>query len=148
MTSIFTGLLLGTAAVASGAALEHQVRVDHASGATDVRYRGTVDVTHRQVGAIAPGGAPSSLRCHWRASIVVDREARHASGSSMLRTIEGRQVAEGSRPGWCSAQKESIRTEVAARTADLRDHLVAAAADDHPTLHAELDRLHGANRAG
>lgn len=146
------GLLLGTVAAAAlagpGAAMEHRVRIDHASGTTDVQYRGDVDIVHRQVGAVAPGGRASTLGCRWKAKVTVTREARHASGSLMTRSIEGARAIEGTRAGWCGDQRDAIAQEVAQRVDAMRDHLLATAAEDHPVLMAEIERLHGSTRTG
>ena len=55
---------------------------------------------------------------------------------------------QGSRPGWCTANRDRIAQEVAQRTADIKRYLMAAAEDDHPVLTAEIDRLHGSAEAG
>ncbi len=146
------GLVLGTVAAAAlagpGAAMEHSLRIDHASGTTEVHYRGDVDVVHRQVGAVAPGGRASTLSCRWKANVSVTREARHASGSTMTRAIEGARAIEGTRAGWCSTQRDAIAQEVAQRTEAMRAHLLAIAAEDHPVLMAEIERLHGSTWTG
>jgi hypothetical protein len=149
MRTRFALALLGTvagAAVAGPAAtMEHRVRVDHASGATDVRYRGDVAIAHRQVGSVAPGGRQSTLGCRWSASVTVTREARHASGT---RTIAAPRAIEGTRAGWCGTHRDAIAQEVAQRTDSMREHLLATARDDHGVLVAEIERLHGSTRAG
>ncbi len=148
MTRIWiAGLVLGGIAAAAPAA-EHKVRVDHHSGAIDAHYRAGVTIAHRQVGAAGPGGRASTLRCQWSAGVTIDREARHASGTTMLRTISRDDVVEGSRPGWCDGQRRAIAEEVARRTDAVRDHMMAVAAEDHGVLRAEADRLHGTQAAG
>ena len=146
------GLVLGTVAAAAvagpGAAMEHRVRIDHASGATEVQYRGDVNIVHKQVGAVAPGGRISTLSCRWKANVSVTREARHASGSTMTRSIEGARAIEGTRAGWCGSQRDAIAQEVAQRVDAMRDHLLATAAEDHPVLMAEIERLHGSTQTG
>lgn len=145
---IVAALALGIFATGAGEALEHRTRIDHATGTTDVHYRGDVAIAYKQTGAVAPGGAASSLRCHWKANVVVNREARHASGHVVARSFATPQVIEGSRPGWCATSRDSIAREVAQRSEDVRRHLMAAAEEDHPVLTAELDRLHGSAKAG
>ncbi len=135
-------------AATSGHAAEHRTQIQHATGATDVQYRGSVDIQHKQSGAVAPGGAPSSLRCSWKANVTVERDARHASGTRMARSFATPYVMQGSRPGWCTANRDRIAQEVAQRTADIKRYLMAAAVDDHPVLTAEIDRLHGSAEAG
>ncbi len=139
-------LAIGTAN--SPTAMQHQVRVDHASGAVDTRYSADVRIEHRQVGSVGTGGRPATLRCMWRAGLMVDRHARHASGSTMARSFAHDNALEGSRPGWCSTQRTQIAREVAGRSDELRAHFVRLAQDDHSVLHGEIDRLHGTTRAG
>lgn len=141
-------LAIGTANPAQGGAIEHRMQVDHASGAVDARYSADVRIEHRQIGSVGVGGRPSTLRCLWRAGLVVDRQARHATGSTLARSFAHDNAVEGSRPGWCSAQKAPIAREVAARGDELRAQLVRLAQEDHGVLHAEIDRLHGTTRVG
>lgn len=139
------GLLLG---IASTNPMTHDVRLDHRSGAVSARYDGHVAVTHRQVGSVSAPGRPSSLRCRWSANIVVDRSARHASGSSFNRSIRRDAVVEGVRPGWCGAQRAAIARDVASQSETMRRHMLAVHAEDRTVLLAEIDRLHDANGGG
>jgi hypothetical protein len=143
------GLILGlNTAAAPAAEIKHSTRLDHHSGSVDVRYRGAVAVSHRQVGTAAPAGKPTTLRCLWSANVIVDRQAQATSGAMMTRTIARDGIASGSRAGWCGTQRSAIAKEVAARVQDLNRHIVAVAREDHDVLRAELDRLHGVTRAG
>ncbi len=144
---ILAGLLL-VAATASGGAVEHHLRVDHATGAVDASYRGDVAITHKQVGAAGPGGRASTLSCAWQANVAVVRDARHPSGSSFTRSIETKSVIAGRRPGWCATQRAAIAQEVAQRTEEFRDHLIQVAQEDHSTLRAEIDRSRLLPRTG
>lgn len=148
MTFGMVGLLLGAMVAAPDRGMEHEVRIDHRTGAVESRYSADVRITHRQVGTVGVGGRPSTLRCLWSAGLVVDRQARHASGSTMARTFAHDGVVAGSRPGWCSAQRRSIAQEVASRQPELRERLLRLAQDDHGVLHAEIDRMHGTTQAG
>lgn len=140
--------LAGLAANGGPAPLEHHIRAEHPSGEAHARYRGALAIEHRQVGAAAPGGRPSTLSCRWSARLVVDREARHPSGATLHRSFAERPAIEGRRPGWCDTHRAAIAREVAQRSGELRDHLVSLAAEDRTVLTAELDRLHGSNRTG
>ncbi|WP_312490474.1 hypothetical protein [Sphingomonas sp.] len=146
-TLLIAGLALG-AAVASDGALEHRVQLDHHSGQVAVHYRADVGVTHKQIGAVATGGRPSTLRCLWSANMTVHREARATNGATLTRSAAHDNVIEGSRPGWCSTSRQAIAQEVAQRRDALHDHLQAVAQEDHPTLRAEMDRLHPETREG
>jgi len=142
------GLLLGAALVAPPGGMTHSARIDHRSGTVQTDYVADVQVTHQQIGSVGAGGRPSTLRCLWRAGLVVERQARHASGSTLARSFTHDKVVEGSRPGWCSAQKAAIAEDVASRGEALQARLVQLAQEDHPVLHAEIDRMHGATQAG
>lgn len=144
---MIAGLALG-AATASDGALEHRVQLDHHSGPVAVRYSADVGVTHRQIGAVTTGGRPSTLRCLWSANVTVHREARGNSGATLMRSAGQDGVIEGSRPGWCSANRTAIAQDVARRQDAVRDHLQAVAQEDHGLLRAEMDRLHPDTRAG
>jgi len=105
MTSIMAaGLALGLSAIVSTATVNHATRIDHQSGPVDVRYRGAVQISHKQVGAVTPGGRPLTLGCQWKADMIV---APYVLGSRGLRRAsqerrEGANVADivvlGTRP--------------------------------------------------
>ena len=146
---VLGGLAAGLAIAAGPAgATEHRVRVEHRGGAVDAVYRADVAIDHRQVGAVGPGGRPSTLRCVWSAGVTVEREARHGSGRVMTRAIRRDDVAQGSRHGWCDGQRDAIAKDVAARTDRVRDAMLAAAEEDRSVLRAELDTLHTDQRSG
>lgn len=148
---ILTALLAGAAAitgVSTGTGHSHSVRIDHRRGAVDAEYRSRVVVTHKQVGSVAPGRVPTTLRCQWQATLIVDRDARHAGGATMARTMTHDAALTGSRPGWCDGARRAIARDVAARDAALRTKLIAMATDDHPVLTAEIERLHDPVRRG
>ncbi|MEG3170349.1 hypothetical protein U1737_19350 [Sphingomonas sp. LB3N6] len=142
------GLALAATGAALGMTVDHQNEVDHRSGPVTVKYRGDVVITHKQVGAVAPGGRASSLRCNWAASMSVARHAVAASGTRLLRSIDSRPVVSGTRPGWCVASHGAIKKEVAAKAADMQQHLMTLAQEDEQMLRIELDRIHGPQRAG
>jgi len=142
------GLVLAATGAALGMTVDHQNEVDHRSGPVAVKYRGDVVITHKQVGAVAPGGRASSLRCDWAASISVARHAVAASGTRLVRSIDSKPVVSGTRPGWCGASHGAIKKEVAAKAADMQQHLMMLAEEDEQMLRVELDRIHGPQRAG
>lgn len=142
---VLAGLLLGLAA--APAAVDHMVRVDHHSGPVDAIYRGQVTISYRQVGAVAPPGVPSTLRCRWAAHVAVERAARSASGVA-TRSIASPDVLTGVRPGWCDAHRDAVAGEVAARMDDVRARVERVAQEDHEVLRSELDRLATRTRAG
>ncbi len=145
---VTAGLVLAAIGAALGMTIDHQNHVDHHSGPVAVDYRGDVAITHKQVGAVAPGGRASSLRCDWAATMTVARHAVAASGTRLVRSIDSEPVVSGTRPGWCAASRRAITKEVASRTADMQARLEVLAREDETMLRAELDRIHGPQRAG
>ncbi|WP_052134678.1 hypothetical protein [Sphingomonas sp. 37zxx] len=142
------GLMLGMTAAVSSATVVHETRIDHHTGPVHVRYNGAVMIEHKQIGTVAPGGRPSTLRCAWQANMAVTREAKATPGTLMTRQFVREDIASGSRAGWCSSNKAAIAKEVAARTTELDRQIIEVAQDDQNVLRSELDRLHGAVRAG
>ncbi len=142
------GLLLSAAGAAYGWTIDHQSRVDHHSGPVAAHYRGTVAVSHQQVGAAAAPGKMSTLRCRWAARMTVDRRATAASGAVIARQIESEPVLTGTRNGWCGTHRAAIAREVADRAAAMKSRLIDLAQEDHEALRSELDRIHGVQRAG
>jgi len=134
------GLMLGAILVTSGAPLEHHAKVDHASGSVEARYTGTVHLVPRQVGSPAPGGRPSTLRCEWSANLSVDREARHEAGGLLSRSIVDTDSLKLTRSGWCNSQRTSVVAEIAARSDELKERLVAIATEDRSALLAQVER--------
>jgi hypothetical protein len=144
---VSTGLVLAASA-ALGMSVVHQDQVDHHTGPVAVEYRADIAITHKQVGAVAPAGIASSLRCDWAATMAVERQAVAASGTRLVRTIDSGPVVSGTRPGWCGTSRRAISREVSGKAADMKSHLVVLAQEDKETLRAELDRVHGEQRAG
>ena len=136
------GLLLGSPLATE----THQVQMDHRGQRVDVTYRSEVAVRHRQVGTAGAPGRPSSLRCTWSASVDVHREARHAAGHVLTRRISADAPISGTRPGWGDAQRGAIAQEIAAKTGEVREHLLAVAERDQAAMLAELDAAHDRTR--
>lgn len=143
-------LLIGAAAVTGTAGMiySHRETIEHHRGPIDARYESRVTIAHRQLGAVTPGGVGSTLRCAWRADVVVDRDARSVAGIASARSIARDGVLEGSHPGWCKGARPAIARAVAAREARLRAHLMATVEDDRAAILAEIDRLHGTAARG
>lgn len=138
----FLATIAAALAVASTAPLAaHSLAVPHASGTAPAEYRGAIGVQHKQVGTPSPGGRPSTLRCVWTANMEVNRVASTAAGALASRSFVQADVANGSRPGWCSANRSVIARDVAQRLGDGSEHLAQAAAEDRAVLLTELDRL-------
>lgn len=148
INTIAAGLALALTAQAPDTTGEHSTRFEHPLGTVEVQYRGDVRVVQKQVGSVAPGGRPSTLRCSWTAQLAVNREARTAMGRMTSRQFIHESIASGSRVGWCRTNKTSISKELAKQTQDLRKNLVEVAEKDRPALIAEIDRLHEKRPAG
>ena len=139
------GVGLGLSLFAAGPAaanITHTASLEHASGPVQAQYRGAVVIAHKQVGAVAPPGARTTLRCAWTARIAVDRVATTASGAVASRSFDTEGVAKGSRAGWCKTNRSAIAQEVAGRLRDADRHLARAAHQDRPVLLSEVDRIH------
>jgi len=134
------GLMLSAIVVTSDIPLEHRARVDHASGAIDAHYLGTVQLEARQMGVPSPGGRASTLRCEWRAKLIVHREARHEAGGLLSHSITDPSGLTIARAGWCNSQRSAVTAEVAARSDELQERLLAIAAEDRATLLAQVER--------
>ncbi|SEN35629.1 hypothetical protein SAMN05192583_2587 [Sphingomonas gellani] len=148
MLILLHGILMAASAAAPLAMPDHNTTLPHAAGPVHSTYRADVTVTHEQVGTVGAPGRPATLGCRWTAGLNVARQARHASGATLSRSIDRDTVLSGQRAGWCDTHREAIRVEVAARSGELRAALLAAAEEDGPVLTAELDRLHGNDRTG
>lgn len=136
-------LAIGLGIAASEPALppiEHHSRVEHAGQTVDAHYRTHVALVSRQVGAVSKVGTASTLRCAWRADVRIDRRARSGGDRQFTRSIERSGILEGTRPGWCGTHRNAISQELAQRTAELRDQLLALARDDEAVLKAEIER--------
>jgi hypothetical protein len=133
-------LILGLLLAAPSSEIAHSVRIDHAAGPVHADYRMRIAVHHQQLGVAGPGGRVSKLRCRWQADLIVDRQARHATGT-LRRALRQEGVAAGSRPGWCTANRATIAKDVASATKDMRGPVQALAGQDAEMLRAELDHI-------
>lgn len=139
--TLFTTLAAALAVASTAPLAPHNLAVPHSSGTAQAEYRGAIGVQHKQVGAPAPAGRPSTLRCVWTANIEVNRTATTAAGALASRSFVRDDVANGSRPGWCSANRTVIARDVAQRLGDGSQHLAQAAEADRAMLLTDLDRL-------
>ena len=139
---IVAGLLLGAPQVDA-----HRIELDHRGQRVDVTYHSDLDIEHKQLGAVGPGGRASTLQCAWKARVSVQREARSGAGHVLSRTIASDAPIEGRRAGWCKGQRDAIAQDVAARSGDVQAHLLAVAERDREALALELDRAHGPARS-
>ncbi|RYY25762.1 MAG: hypothetical protein EOP62_12955 [Sphingomonadales bacterium] len=135
------GLFAAMTAAEPILSLEHRAQVEHASGTVDAQYRSRVSLSRSQVGTPAKPGMASSLRCDWRADIVVEREARLSSGSLLSRSIADSGVVTVSRPGWYTKQDRALTKQIAGREDELRGHAMRMAQSDEAQLRAEIERL-------
>lgn len=133
-------LALGAIVVTPHLPLEHRTQVQHASGTVDAEYRGTVTLAARQIGTPAPGGRAPTLRCEWTAGLAVEREARHASGGLLSRTIDDADGLKMSRAGWCNAHRNDVAQHFAERSDELHRQLLAVAEADRDVLVSQVER--------
>jgi hypothetical protein len=85
--------LLVTLTLATGTIpLTHDVPVEGSPTPLTLRYEADVAIEHRQVGTVAPGGRPDTLRCHWTA------------GGDVRRTLIGTMPARPS--GGCRSRRQ------------------------------------------
>ncbi len=150
MIALFSaaGLMLSAIVVTSDVPLEHRTRVDHTSGSVEAHYTGTVHLVAKQVGSPGPGGRASTLRCEWSAKLAVNREARHEAGGLLSHSMTDREGIALSRPGWCNSHRGAVKAEIASRTDELQQRLVALAAEDRDTLLAQVERQNEQRNAG
>ena len=119
----------------------HSVPVAHGNGQVTATYFGRPDVTTRQIGMSA-GTRMSSERCLWRADIIVERRLAHsASSEAALRDMADTKSFSGSQTGTCAINRHLIDQQIAAKTPEIKAHLVAVAARDQNALRAEIKTL-------
>lgn len=120
--------------------IRHQVEVPHGERQVTAVYQPKTLVSYRQVGNMTPN-RPSTARCMWKAEISVERhlQAPAGQGSHVVRTLVPTKLIEGSTNGRCAQGKEQVNSALARRTDEVRNHVLAVAAEDRNALMAELD---------
>lgn len=136
-----TAVALAAAAATSAPAetLQHRVTIAHRGTDIAAIYRADVAIATDQRG-IAPPSHPSSERCHWTATIAIERTLAGVT-TSPARAIATDTALNGSQPGSCRTQASAIEREVAARAPAIRERLIAAAEADRRALVAELEAI-------
>ncbi|PAX06751.1 hypothetical protein [Sphingomonas lenta] len=132
------------AAVLTTAAIQPlAVTIDGAGEPIDLTYDARPDVRYRQLGAVAPPGRPSSLRCAWSADMRVARRAerRGVPLASLSRDLAKLNLAEGSRHGWCAQVRAGVEREVAGMAAAAQPRVREVVARDQASVSAELRSL-------
>ncbi len=120
----------------AGATATHSVQIDHQGRPITAVYSARTEVKSRTIGAHTPNRT-DMRRCNWTAEIVVERRIAHAP--TVLRG--GEQSLSGSYAGECTRDGKRVDREIARREGNIRDHLVAVAAQDKSVLLAELDAI-------
>lgn len=133
-----TGLAIALAALSGAGDLEHRISVAHRGGDVAAVYRANVEIETRQRG-ISPPNRPSTAQCHWQATVSVDRVLEGPSGASPARAVASDRSISGHQPGNCTSARGAIERQVAERSPEVRDHLIAVAEADRRDLVAELD---------
>lgn len=126
----------------------HQVEVPHGERQVTAVYQPKTQVSYRQVGNMTPN-RPSTARCLWQAEIAVERhlQAPAGQGSHIVRTLVPTKLIEGSTKGRCAQGNEQVNSAIARRADEVREHVLAVAAEDRNALMAELSVAAG-NPAG
>lgn len=135
----FAGLLTGVFLASPALALEHDVVIEHAAGTIAAGYDGSVHIETRQVGAVGPGGRPSSLSCEWTASLSVERMAKVGTTLQTRRSMTRENVARGRKPGWCDTHAKAIEALVDTRRETFRTAMLELVEQDRSVLLAEAD---------
>ena len=134
-------LAAATAALAGPAQWTHTTAVAHGNGQATATYTARPHITTRQIG-MSGGTRMSTERCIWIADISVDRRLAPAGGDTMgLRDMASIKTLKGSRPGACANSRRVIDREIAAKTPDIKAHLMAVAERDQRELRTEIEAL-------
>jgi hypothetical protein len=120
----------------AAAAATHSVTLDHHGQRLGATYTARADVQAKTVGARA-GTRIDGQRCHWTATIVVDRALDH--GPAHARTISTDKRFSGSEPGACHSGRRPGAATIARHNNAIQAHLAAVAQADRAPLLAELD---------
>ena len=129
------------AATPTPSAWTHAVPINHDGTQATATYRALPDVTTRQVG-MAAGTRPSSVRCDWRAAIMVERQLVAAGkAATSVRQLPAMKTLKGSRPGDCHANQRNIDSDIASRSGAINAHLLRVAEQDQRDLRAEIATL-------
>lgn len=128
------------AIAAEESGFRHQVEVAHGDRQVTAVYQPKTAISYRQVGNMTPN-RPGTARCIWKAEISVERhlQAPAGQGSHVVRTLVPTKLITGSTNGRCAQGKEQAQAAIARRTDEVRDHVLAVAAEDRNALMAELD---------
>ncbi len=128
--------------------IRHEVEVPHGERQVTAVYQPKTFVSYRQIGNMPPN-RPSTARCLWKAEIAVERhlQAPAGAGSHVVRTLVPTKLIEGSTNGRCAQGKEQANRAIARRADEVREHVLAVAAEDRNALMAELSIARG-NPAG
>lgn len=122
----------------------HQVVVPHSTGDVTAVYQPKTLVSYRQIGNMTPN-RPSTARCLWKAEISVERHLQPPAGqgSHVVRTLVPTRLIEGQTLGRCAQGRDQVAAAIARRSDDVRNHVLAVAAEDKSALMAELSIVRG-----
>ncbi len=136
------------ASAAESVAFQHQVIIPHENSQLTAVYQPTTKVSFRQIGNMTPN-RPSTARCLWQAEVAVERRLQPPAGqgSHLVRTLVPTKLIKGQTNGRCAQGKDQFNATIARRSDEVRDHVLAVAAEDHAALMAELN-VGRANTAG
>lgn len=140
--------LLSPAIASPYSDFSHQVEVTHGDREVTAVYQPKTLVSYRQIGNMTPN-RPSTAHCMWKAEISVERhlKAPAGNGGHVVRSLAPMKVIEGQTLGRCAMGKEQVDSAIARRSDEIREHVLAVAAEDRNALMAELS-VAGASPAG
>ncbi|WP_230461370.1 hypothetical protein [Sphingobium sp. CAP-1] len=122
----------------AAAAATHSVSIEHHGQQLGATYTARTEMRSRTVGAKAPNRMDAQ-RCHWTATVVVDRKLDH--GPALARTIATDKRFSGSEAGACTPGRNSGARNLAQYQDKIEAHLVEVANADRGPLLAELDSV-------
>ncbi|MDO7833798.1 hypothetical protein Q4610_01950 [Sphingobium sp. HBC34] len=122
----------------AAAAASHSVSIEHHGQQLGATYTARAEMRRWTVGARTPNRMDAQ-RCHWTATIMVDRKLDH--GPALARTIATDTRFSGSESGACTPGRQSGERTLARHQDRIEAHLVAVAQADRAPLLAELDSV-------
>lgn len=122
----------------AAAAATHSVQIDHGGTPVQANYTARTEIRTKTVGAKTPNRMDMQ-RCHWTATIVVDRALNHTP--ALARTVSSSKTISGSEHGACSRHRNIAQRHLAQHEPAIRDHLTQVAERDRAPLLAELDAV-------
>lgn len=116
----------------------HSVQIYHGGIPVQANYTARAEIRTKTVGAKTPNRMDLQ-RCHWTATIVVDRALNHTP--ALARTVSNEKTFSGSEHGACLPSRNIAERHLTQHKANIHDHLTKVAEGDRAPLLAELDAV-------